>query len=116
LRSLPRVWDPKVIAITKVKDLYTLSFDDLLGSLMTHEIMLKRDKGEDSKKMKNAAFKVEKEEKGSRDSDDDDIAFLARKFNRFLKKKDLTKERISKRINNKSMMILMIFDVLSVKS
>ncbi|XP_052188099.1 uncharacterized protein LOC127798498 [Diospyros lotus] len=41
LRSLPRSWDPKVTAITEAKDLDKLEFDNLLGSLMTHEIMMK---------------------------------------------------------------------------
>ena len=38
------------------------------------------------KKDKNVAFKVENEEKGSEDSDDDEFALLARKFRRFMKK------------------------------
>ena len=50
LRTLPRVWDPKVNAITETKDSDILYFHNLLGSLMTHEIMMKRDIGEEYKK------------------------------------------------------------------
>jgi len=53
-------WDPKVTAITKAKDLDKLEFDNLLGSLMTHEIMMKRNDNIEPKKDKNVAFKVEK--------------------------------------------------------
>jgi len=71
-RSLPRVWDSKVT--TEVKYLDDLSFDNLLGSLMIYEIMMKRDDVDDTKKMRGVAFKVEKE---SQDSDDDDFVMLA---------------------------------------
>ena len=86
IRSLPMSWDPKVTAITEAKDLDTLEFDNLLGSLMTHEIMMKRNDHKEPKKDKNVAFKVENEEKDSEDSDDDEFALLARKFRRFMKK------------------------------
>ena len=76
---MPMSWDPKVTAITKVKDLDKLEFDNLLGSLITHEIMMKRNDVE-SKKDKNVAFKAKNEEKGSQDMEDDEFALLARKF------------------------------------
>ncbi|KAI5323313.1 hypothetical protein L3X38_032385 [Prunus dulcis] len=38
LWSLPKKWEPKVTVITEAKDLSKLSLDELLGSLMTHEI------------------------------------------------------------------------------
>ena len=41
LRSLPRSWEAKVITIQKVKDLNTLPLEELLGSLMTHELTMK---------------------------------------------------------------------------
>jgi len=40
LRSLPPRWRPKVTAIEKVKDLNTLSVEDLVSSLKVHEISL----------------------------------------------------------------------------
>ncbi|GAV66309.1 LOW QUALITY PROTEIN: zf-CCHC domain-containing protein/UBN2 domain-containing protein, partial [Cephalotus follicularis] len=56
LRCLPRAWMPKVTAIEEAKDLNTLSLEDLLGSLMTHELsMLKKD--DDEEKEKRLKFK-----------------------------------------------------------
>ena len=40
LRSLPNKWDPKVTAIQEAKDLNTLLLDELLGSLITHELTM----------------------------------------------------------------------------
>ncbi|GAV63419.1 UBN2 domain-containing protein, partial [Cephalotus follicularis] len=40
LRCLPKSWEPKVIAIEEAKDLSTLPVEDLLGSLMTHELRM----------------------------------------------------------------------------
>ena len=41
---------PKVIAIEEVQDLKKQELDDLLGKLLIHEIHLKEDEGENSKK------------------------------------------------------------------
>lgn len=43
LRSLSKLWEPKVIAILEAKDLKTLPLNQLLGSFMTYEIMLRED-------------------------------------------------------------------------
>ena len=40
LRSLPRKWETKVMAIQEAKDLTKLSLEELIGSLMTYEIEL----------------------------------------------------------------------------
>ena len=66
LKSLPRSRECKVTAITEAKDLDTLPFDILLGLLMTHEIMMKRNEVDDSKKNKNVAFKIKNEDKDSK--------------------------------------------------
>ena len=42
LRSLPRTWEAKVTTIQEAKDLNTLSLEELLGSLMTHELMIQQ--------------------------------------------------------------------------
>ena len=41
LRSLPARWRPKVTTIEEVKDLNTLSVEDLVSCLKVHEISLK---------------------------------------------------------------------------
>ncbi|KAL6327269.1 hypothetical protein AAG906_017826 [Vitis piasezkii] len=40
LRSLPKKWETKVMAIQEAKDLTKLSLEELIGSLMTYEINL----------------------------------------------------------------------------
>ncbi|GAV63138.1 UBN2 domain-containing protein, partial [Cephalotus follicularis] len=55
LRCLPKSWMPKVTAIEETKDLNTLPLEELLGSLMTHEMTIKNHKGDeelDKKKKK----------------------------------------------------------------
>lgn len=37
LRSLPNIWRPKVISITKAKDLKILAMDEVIGLLNVHE-------------------------------------------------------------------------------
>ena len=39
LRSLPKSWDPKVTTVQKVKDLNNFPLEELIGSLMTYEII-----------------------------------------------------------------------------
>lgn len=48
LRSVPRSWEPKVTAIQEAKDLKTLCLERLIGSLITHEMMI----GEEASKKK----------------------------------------------------------------
>ena len=40
LRSLPKQWEAKVIAIQEAKDHSKLPLDELISSLMTHEITM----------------------------------------------------------------------------
>ena len=40
LRSLSKNWESKVTAIQEVKDLTRLKMKELLGSLMTHELVM----------------------------------------------------------------------------
>ena len=50
LRSLPDKWDPKVISIQEAKDLNTISLDELMGSLITHELTMQHRTEDDQKK------------------------------------------------------------------
>ena len=49
LRSLPRAWEAKVTAIQEVKDLNILPLEELLDSLMTHELMMQQKSEDESK-------------------------------------------------------------------
>ncbi|GAV69294.1 UBN2 domain-containing protein [Cephalotus follicularis] len=89
LTCLPRAWMPKVTVIEEAKDLNTLPLEDLLGSLMTHELsMLKKDDDEEKEKMKKKvvalkSFTIEESE----DDNDEELALITRKFKRFLASK-----------------------------
>ncbi|RHN74566.1 putative transcription factor interactor and regulator CCHC(Zn) family [Medicago truncatula] len=107
LRSLPARWRSKVTAIEEVKDLNTLSVEDLVNSLKVHEISLNEhepskkskfialpSKGKSSKALK--AVKYE-EELSDGDSDEDPtekmsmlsnkLEYLAKKNKKFMSKK-----------------------------
>jgi len=53
-------WGLKIIATEEPQEFKKLKLDDLLGKLLTHEIHLKEDKGESSKK--GIALKVMQED------------------------------------------------------
>ena len=51
LRSFPKAYQSKVVAIQEVRDLSKLPLEELMGSFMTHEIMMKdHDKEEEEDK------------------------------------------------------------------
>ena len=52
LRSLPRSWEAKITAIQEMKDLTCLKLEELLGSLMTHELTLNQQEEEEVKRRK----------------------------------------------------------------
>ena len=55
---LPRIQSPKVTVIEEVKDFTKMGVDELLGSLMTQEIILKSNQKNDKNKKKiEIAFK-----------------------------------------------------------
>ncbi|XP_043695626.1 uncharacterized protein LOC122646195 [Telopea speciosissima] len=83
LRSLPKLYNPKVSAIEESKNLNTLSMDELHGTLTTYEMRMVKSKPIE----KEAAFKAMKKLKIKEDSEDEDsngelIAYLARKLKR----------------------------------
>jgi len=101
LRSLPAKWRPKVTAIEEVKDLNTLSVEDLISSLKCHEIGL--NEHEPIKKPKSIALKSRgkstkalkalesEEESTSEDSDEDptivqEMAMLSNRLQYLAKK------------------------------
>ena len=57
LRSSPKNWEAKVTAIQEAKDLKMLSLDELMGSLMTHEVTM-RNHQEETKPKKSLALKL----------------------------------------------------------
>ncbi|GAV70525.1 UBN2 domain-containing protein, partial [Cephalotus follicularis] len=85
LRCLQRAWMPKVTAIEEAKDLNTLPLEDLLGSLMTHELPINR-KDDDEGKKKVIALKSSTNEETD-DESDKKLPLITREFKRFLANK-----------------------------
>jgi gag-polypeptide of LTR copia-type/Zinc knuckle len=88
LNSLPKEWEAKVTAIEEANDMETLSLDELMGSLLTHEMKMNQNKevAEPSKK-NGIAFKSTTKD----DSEvDDEEALFAKRFEKYAR---LKKER-----------------------
>ena len=76
----------------------TLPLDELMGSLITHELAMQHRNGDDQKKKKIISFKAalemnrldEESEDGYSSDDnieDEDIAMVIKRFKKFMKKK-----------------------------
>ena len=81
LRSLPKTLKAKVMTLREAKDLTELSLEEIIRSLMTHEITIEKQELEDKPK-KNLAIKIV-HHVDSNDNDEeveDDIAFVTRQF------------------------------------
>ncbi|KAL4284161.1 hypothetical protein GQ457_16G016240 [Hibiscus cannabinus] len=91
--SLPESWDSKKTAIIEAKNLKTLKLDELMGSLLTHELMNQGKRDEEKKKEEKKEIEKKKIgialkaslESDSSDEDDEEMAFLAKRFTRFMK-------------------------------
>ncbi|KAK2981157.1 hypothetical protein RJ640_013479, partial [Escallonia rubra] len=88
--SLPKRWEAKLTVIQGAKDLNVLKLEELVGSLMTHEITMKiHDEVETTSKKKNLALKAETshEPAESSDNSDPEMALITRRFKKFLTSK-----------------------------
>ena len=84
-------WGPKVTAIEEAQNLKKLKLDDLLGKFLTHEIHVKEDEGESSKKgitLKVAQENPTSEEEETNDNNEEAFSLIVRGLNKMgLKKK-----------------------------
>ena len=97
LRSLPKAYQSKVMAIREARDLSKLPFEELMGSLMTREIMMKghdKEDEENKKKKKTMALKSftqyeDEEDEEIRDSYNkcEGYALLSKKYKKYLRLK-----------------------------
>ncbi|XP_022143648.1 uncharacterized protein LOC111013509 [Momordica charantia] len=95
LRSLPKSWEPKVTAIQEAKDLSKLPLEELIGSLMTHEIVMKGNMEEDVKKKKSLALKSTSFQRASESEEElneEELAYLSKKFKKHFKKRHFPKK------------------------
>ncbi|GAV90807.1 zf-CCHC domain-containing protein/UBN2 domain-containing protein, partial [Cephalotus follicularis] len=104
LRCLPKSWMPKVTAIEEAKNLNTLPLEELLGSLMTHEMTIKNheeDEEQDKKKKKVIAFKSSTPDSSDEESDDE-MDLITRRFKKYLAKKKFGNKHFKKTFPSKS--------------
>ncbi|MQL68565.1 hypothetical protein Taro_000803 [Colocasia esculenta] len=98
LRSLPSVWHTKAIVIEDSKNLSTMQLDELIGSLMTYEINLKRNASvitskkpialKASSSSKNVIEKSDETYESFDEDEDDELALLTKQFKKFLRKRE----------------------------
>lgn len=90
VRSLPQSQKAKMTTIQEAKDLSKLPLDELLESLMTHEIIMS-EYDEEHKIRKNITLESsvieDKNEEEDKESEDKNIALTTKKFKSFLRKK-----------------------------
>ena len=102
LRSLPDKWDPKVTAIQEAKDLNTLPLDELMGSLITHELTLQHRNEDELKKKKSIALKAIMEDENELSSDetikDEQLGMIVRKFNRYIGRRNKLNRRSPRKL------------------
>ncbi|WCJ31741.1 hypothetical protein M5689_013202 [Euphorbia peplus] len=83
VRSLPRSWQAKKTAIEEVQDLSYYLYDELIGSLITHEMSLKNHDLRERSEGKRVVLKAESSEESS---EDEELAMLTRKFKKAFRK------------------------------
>ncbi|KAK8562447.1 hypothetical protein V6N12_010525 [Hibiscus sabdariffa] len=95
--SLPESWDSKKTTIIEAKNLKELKLDELIGSLITHELMSKPLIREKEKKIKEQGINVnvialkssKKLQEDSREEEseeeDEEMQYLVKNFTRFMK-------------------------------
>ena len=103
LKSLDRSWQPKVTAISKSKDLTTLTTTSLFGKLREHKLEMNRlnDQEHEEKHVRGIALKVVGHRDGQESSEEIDgetLNLFTRKFSKFLKKNN-NKNQSSNRYN-----------------
>ncbi|GAV59415.1 UBN2 domain-containing protein, partial [Cephalotus follicularis] len=81
VRCLPKSWEAKVTTIEEAKDLSTLPLEDLLGSLMTHELRMS-DQERNEPKKKTIALTASTGEESNEDKDE--MALLTKRITRIL--------------------------------
>ncbi|GAV58026.1 LOW QUALITY PROTEIN: zf-CCHC domain-containing protein/UBN2 domain-containing protein, partial [Cephalotus follicularis] len=82
LRCSPKLWMPKVTAIEEAKNLNILLLEDLLGSLMTHELSMQKkddDEEKEKKKKKIVALQSSLIEDSEDDDENEELALITQK-------------------------------------
>nr|XP_009802548.1 PREDICTED: uncharacterized protein LOC104248056 [Nicotiana sylvestris] len=95
LNILPSSWESKFSAITKAKDLQTLATDELVGNLKTYEMKKKKDnERRETNREKNLVLKTNSNDSSG---EDEDMAYLTRKFQKMVRRNGAIPKRGSSR-------------------
>ena len=87
LRCLPKAWEPKVTTIQEAKDLTKLSLDELMGSLMIHEMNHVKGDEDEGKEKRSIALKASCSSDDESSEHDDEMAMFTKRFKKFFQKK-----------------------------
>ena len=88
LRSLPKSFRAKVIAIEESKDLDDIKVQELIGFLQTYELSLPNQRKRKSLALKTVNERVDVHDSSEDDTIEKDISYLAKNFQKFLKFKN----------------------------
>ncbi|XP_045807708.1 uncharacterized protein LOC123902064 [Trifolium pratense] len=108
LRCLPKSWRHIVTAITESKDLTEVKLEDLIGSLKAHESILQEDKpmknkmialdSQTKERSKNKEA-VEEDNKFLQEDDEEELAFLSRRIQKLMMRRNQIKKNFPPRRN-----------------
>src|ERR1044072_9234088 len=97
IRSLPSKWRPMVTALKVAKDLNSVSLEELISSLRSHEIELQADEPQrkvrsvalksNSKKDKALQAEEESKESDEESSDEDELSLISKRINKLWKQR-----------------------------
>ena len=97
LNYLPRNWGPKVTVVEEAKDLTKMGLNELLGSLMTHEITLKsNEKIDERKKKREIAFKTSLSQTNEARNDDEERPCLQDDSTKCSRRVNFHKDKVKK--------------------
>lgn len=100
LRALPKEWQPKRTAMQESKRLETITMDELLGSLVTHELELKNLEEDEpsAKPQRSIALKASKNGEDYDENNPDEMTIMiARHFKKWMGKRNGKFNKLSKR-------------------
>ncbi|XP_070036328.1 uncharacterized protein [Nicotiana tomentosiformis] len=84
LSVLPSSWESKVNDITEVKDLQTLTIDELVGNMKIYEMKKKKDnERREPKREKNLVLKTDNNDSSGEDGD---MAYLTKRFQKMVRR------------------------------
>ena len=97
LRFLLMAWEAKVTTIQEAKKLSKLAVEELIGSLMTHELNMNQSMEKEEMTKRTLALESSAIEESLSDfmedsKDDEEMAMITKSFMRFMRKKKLNQK------------------------